>query len=137
MIQEFKEFAAKGNVIDLAVGVIIGAAFGKIVSSLVSDVVMPPIGLVLGNVNFSSLFFDLSGKGYATLVAAREAGAPVIAYGNFINSLIDFIIIAFVIFLMVKQINKLKKAEEKKDEAPEREEVKLLTEIRDTLKKKR
>jgi len=135
IIGEFKEFASKGSVIDLAVGVIIGAAFGKIVSSLVNDVIMPPIGLLLGNVNFSNLFIDLSGKGYATLAEAQAASAPLIKYGSFINTLIEFIIIAFVIFMMVKQINKIKKTPP--PATPQvKEEVKLLTEIRDELKKK-
>jgi len=135
IIGEFKDFAAKGSVIDLAVGVIIGAAFGKIVSSLVNDVVMPPIGLLLGNVDFSNLFIDLSGKAYATLAEANAAGAPLIKYGAFLNTLIEFIIIAFVIFLMVKQINKIKKTP--LPATPQaKEEVKLLTEIRDELRKK-
>ncbi|VVB52523.1 Large-conductance mechanosensitive channel [uncultured archaeon] len=139
IVQEFKDFAVKGNVVDMAVGIIIGAAFGKIVSSLVNDMVMPPIGLILGNVDFSNLFLDLSGKGFKTLAEAKTAGAPVIAYGSFINAIIDFTIMAFVIFIMVKQINKLKKHEEAKQAAAPPEptaEVKLLTEIRDELKKK-
>lgn len=136
ILQEFKDFAAHGSVIDLAIGVIIGAAFGKIVSSLVNDMIMPPIGLLFGKVDFSNMFFDLSGKGYLTLAEATAAGAPVIKFGVFLNTLIEFIIIAFVIFLMVKQINKLKKSEEKKAEAPAKEEVVLLTEIRNLLKKK-
>lgn len=115
MFKEFKEFAVKGNVIDLAVGVIVGSAFGKIVSSLVSDVIMPPLGLLLGKVDFGSLYINLSGKAYATLAAAKAAGAPTINYGSFLNNLIDFIIVAFVIFLMVKQINKLKKQPAQKD----------------------
>jgi large conductance mechanosensitive channel len=137
IMQEFKEFAMKGNVIDMAIGIIIGAGFGKIVTSLVNDVIMPPIGLMLGNVDFTSLFVDLSGRGYKTLADAKAAGAPVIAYGSFINTIIDFVIVAFVIFLMIKQINKLKKKEEKKPEAPPApsREVELLTEIRDQLKK--
>jgi large conductance mechanosensitive channel len=109
IMREFKEFAVKGNVVDLAVGVIIGGAFGKIVTSFVSDVVMPPLGMAMGMVNFSDLFIDLSGKGFATLKAAKDAGAPVISYGLFINTLIDFAIIAFVIFLVIKQINRMKK----------------------------
>ncbi|MFH0862239.1 MAG: large conductance mechanosensitive channel protein MscL [Candidatus Altiarchaeota archaeon] len=136
---EFKTFAMRGSVLDLAIGVIIGAAFGKVVTSLVNDVMMPPIGLVLGNVDFSSLFVNLSGKSYATLAEAKAAGAPVIAYGMFINSIIDFAIVAFVVFLLVKQVNKMtKKAEaEKKAEPPlPRDEVRLLTDIRDELRKK-
>jgi large conductance mechanosensitive channel len=109
MLKEFKEFAVKGNVIDLAVGVIIGGAFGKIVTSFVSDIVMPPIGMAMGKVSFSDLFIDLSGKGFTTLKAAKDAGAPVISYGVFVNTIIDFTIIAFVIFLVIKQINRMKK----------------------------
>lgn len=109
MMQEFKEFAVKGNVVDLAVGVIIGGAFGKIVTSFVSDIVMPPLGMVMGKVNFTDLFINLSDKPYDSLKAAKDAGAPVISYGVFINTMIDFIIIAFVIFLVIKQINRMKK----------------------------
>ena len=109
MLKEFKEFALKGNVLDMAVGIIIGAAFGKIVSSFVSDVIMPPIGLVLGKVDFNELFLNLSDKTVNTLAEAKAAGAPVIKYGVFINTIIDFAIIAFVIFLVVQQINRLKK----------------------------
>src|SRR4249920_1083654 len=109
MLKEFKEFAMKGNVLDMAIGIIIGAAFGKIVSSLVQDVLMPPIGKVMGNLDFSNLFFALNGQTYASLAAAKTAGAPTINYGLFINSVIDFIIVAFVIFLLVKQVNRLKK----------------------------
>ena len=109
MMKEFKEFALKGNVVDLAVGVIIGAAFGKIVTSFVSDVVMPPLGMAMGKVNFSDLFIDLSGQGFTSLKAAKDAGAPIISYGVFINTIIDFTIIAFVIFLVIKQINRMKK----------------------------
>lgn len=107
LIKEFKTFAARGNVLDLAVGVIVGAAFGKIVTSLVNDVIMPPIGLLLGQVDFSGLYVNLSGKAYDTLAAAKAAGAPTINYGLFINALIDFLIVAFVIFLLVRQINKM------------------------------
>jgi large conductance mechanosensitive channel len=107
MIKEFKAFISRGNVLDLAVGVLIGAAFGKITTSLVSDVVMPPIGLILGKVDFSSLFVDLSGKGYPTLAAAKAAGAPTINYGAFINAIIDFLIVAFVVFLLVELAQKL------------------------------
>ena len=108
MLKEFKEFAVKGNVVDMAVGIIIGAAFGKIVTSFVNDIVMPPIGLLLGGADFSKLFIDLSGKHYATLDEATKAGAPVIRYGLFINTVLDFLIVAFVIFLMVKQVNRLR-----------------------------
>lgn len=109
LIKEFKDFAVKGNVVDLAVGIIIGGAFGKIVTSFVNDIVMPPIGMLMGKVNFTDLFINLSGEHFASLKAAKDAGAPVISYGVFINSLIDFIIMAFVIFIVIKQINKLKK----------------------------
>ena len=109
MLKEFREFAIKGSVIDLAIGVIIGTAFGKIISSLVSDVIMPPIGVLLGKVDFSSLYINLSGKNYSGLAAAKAAGAATLNYGAFINTVIDFIIVAFVIFLLVKQINRLKK----------------------------
>ncbi len=112
ILDEFKKFAMRGNVIDMAVGIIIGAAFGKIVSSLVSDIIMPPIGLVLGKVNFSGLFLNLSGTHYATLDEAQKANAPTINYGLFINNVIDFLIVAFVIFLIVKQINYLTKRDE-------------------------
>lgn len=108
MFKEFRDFAARGNVIDLAVGVIIGAAFGKIVTSFVDDVIMPPIGMALGRVDFKDLFVALNGAPYASLEAAKAAGAPVIAYGNFINTIIQFLIVAFVIFMMVRQINRLK-----------------------------
>jgi len=111
MFKEFKEFAMKGSMVDLAVGIVIGAAFGKIITSLVSDVIMPPIGLLLGEVDFSSLFIDLSGKGYATLAEAKAAGAATINYGLFLNTVIDFIIVAFVIFLIIKQINRMKREE--------------------------
>lgn len=109
MLKEFKEFAMRGNVMDMAIGIIIGAAFGKIVSSIVSDVIMPPIGLLLGKVDFSKLYINLSGQHYDTLKQAQEAGAATINYGIFLNTLIDFLIVAFVIFLLVKQINRLKR----------------------------
>jgi len=109
MLKEFRDFAMRGNVIDLAVGIIIGAAFTQIVNSLVNDVVMPPIGLLLGGVDFSDIFINLSGQDYPSLAAAKEAGAPVIAIGQFINYIIHFLIIAFVIFLVVKQINRLQR----------------------------
>jgi len=109
MWKEFKEFVMRGNVMDMAVGIIIGAAFGKIVTSFVSDVIMPPIGLILGKVDFSSLFLNLSSTHYESLAAAKAAGAPTINYGVFLNAVIDFLIVAFVIFLLVKQVNRLKK----------------------------
>ena len=111
MMKEFREFAARGNVIDLAVGVIIGAAFGKIVTSLVEDVVMPPIGLALGGVDFTNKFIALNGAHYDTLAQAKAAAAPTINYGNFVNTIVQFLIIAFVVFLMVRQINRLKTPE--------------------------
>jgi large conductance mechanosensitive channel len=118
MLKEFKEFAMRGNVMDLAVGVIIGAAFGKIVTSFVNDVIMPPIGLLIGNVDFTNLFIDLSGKGYASLAEAQAAGAPTVNYGMFLNNIIDFIIVAFVIFLVIKQMNRLKRQEPATPAAP-------------------
>lgn len=111
MLKEFKEFALKGNVIDLAVGIIIGAAFNKVVQSLVNDIIMPPIGLLVGKVDFTSLFVNISGKSYETLAEAKKAGAATINYGLFINTLVDFTIMAFVVFLMVKQINRLRREE--------------------------
>lgn len=137
MLGEFKKFAMRGNVIDLAVGIIIGAAFGKIVSSLVNDMLMPAIGLLLGKVDFTNLFFVLQplGESYETLDLARDAGAVVIAYGVFVNVLIEFIIIAFAVFLLVRAINKLQKKEEEAPKAPPAppEDVVLLREIRDAL----
>jgi large conductance mechanosensitive channel len=109
MLKEFKEFAMRGNVLDMAVGIIIGASFGRIITSLVNDVMMPPIGLILGKVDFSSLFINLSGMPFASLADARKAGASVIAYGAFLNTILDFVIVAFVIFLLIKQVNRLKK----------------------------
>ncbi len=109
MLKEFKEFIARGNVVDLAVGVIIGAAFGKIVTSLVTDIVMPPIGMALGKIDFSNLFINLSGTPYKTLAEAKAAGAATINYGLFVNTLLDFLIVAFVIFLAVKWINKIQR----------------------------
>ncbi len=110
MWKEFREFVMRGNVMDMAVGIIVGATFGKIVTSLVNDVVMPPIGLILGHVDFSGLFIDLSGKHYDSLAAAKAVGAPTVNYGIFLNAVIDFLIVAFVIFMLVKQVNRLKKA---------------------------
>ena len=137
MLKEFKEFAMKGNVLDMAIGVIMGAAFGKIVSSLVSDVLMPPIGLLLGGVDFSSLFLNLTGTAQPSLTAAKAAGAPTINYGVFLQATFDFIIIAFVIFLLVKQMNRFKKEAPQAPPAPPAgptNEEKLLMEIRDALK---
>ena len=112
MFKEFKEFAVKGNVLDMAIGIIIGAAFGKIVTSLVNDVVMPPIGLILGRVDFNDLFVSLDGKAYASLALAKAAGAPTINYGMFINNILDFAIVAFVMFLIVRQYNRMRPAAE-------------------------
>lgn len=111
MLKEFREFAMRGNVLDMAIGVIIGGAFGKIVSSLVSDVLMPPIGLLMGKVDFSSLFLNLSGTPQPSLAAAKAAGTPTVNYGVFLQTVFDFIIIAFVIFMLVKQVNRLKTPE--------------------------
>lgn len=137
LMQEFKEFAAKGNALDMAVGIIIGAAFGKIVSSLVNDVIMPPIGKLLGNVDFSNLFINLNSAAYQTLAEAQKAGAPTLNYGSFIQTVLDFLIVAGAVFMMVKGINAMKKKEESKPEEPSkpREEVVLLQEIRDALRK--
>jgi len=139
IIREFKQFAIKGNAIDLAIGIIIGVAFGKVVSSIVNDIIMPPISILLGKVDFSGMFLDLSGKGYATLAEARAAGTPVLAFGAFINTIIEFVIIAFVIFLIVKQMNKMKRKEEEKPSVPAKptKEEEILSEIRDILKKKK
>ncbi len=140
MLKEFKEFAIKGNVVDMAVGIIIGAAFGTIVQSLVNDVIMPPIGLALGNVDFSNLFVVLK-EGvppgpYAALADAQTAGAVTINYGLFINTVISFVIVAFAVFILVKNINRLKREQEEAPPAPPEpsNEEKLLTEIRDILK---
>ncbi len=137
MLKEFKEFAMRGNVLDMAIGVIIGGAFGKIVSSLVSDVLMPPLGLLMGKVDFSSLFIDLSRTSPPSLTAAKAAGAPTLNYGVFLQSVFDFLIIAFVIFMLVKQVNRFKnQAPPPPSPAPPEptNEEKLLTEIRDLLK---
>jgi large conductance mechanosensitive channel len=136
MLKEFKEFAMRGNVVDMAVGIIIGAAFGKIVTSLVNDVVMPPIGLLMGNVDFSQLFINLSGTEYASLAEAQAAGAATINYGLFINTLLVFVILAFAIFMVIRGMNRLKRKQEQAPaEAPAVPvEVKLLTEIRDAIK---
>lgn len=142
MLKEFKEFAMRGNVVDMAVGIIIGAAFGTIVQSLVKDVIMPPIGLALGNVDFSNLFTVLK-KGvppgpYAALIEAQEAGAVTINYGAFINTIISFLIIAFAVFLLIKSINSMKRKKEEAPAAPPEpsKEETLLTEIRDLLKQR-
>jgi large conductance mechanosensitive channel len=134
---EFKEFALKGNVVDLAVGVIIGAAFGKIVDSAVSDLIMPLIGMALGQIDFSNLFIalrEIPAGVPATLDAVRKAGVPVFAWGQFLTISLNFVILAFVVFIMVKQVNRLRRAEEPPP-APTAEDVLLLREIRDSLKK--
>jgi large conductance mechanosensitive channel len=112
MLKEFKEFAMRGNVLDMAIGIIIGAAFGKIITSLVGDVLMPPIGLLLGKLDFSNLFINLSGQHFASLTDAKTAGVATINYGIFFNTIIDFVIVAFVIFLLIRQVNKLKRQPE-------------------------
>lgn len=139
MLNEFKSFIAKGNVIDLAVGIIIGAAFTAIVNSLVSDLINPIIGLITGGIDFSNLFIDLSGTAPASLKAAKDAGAPVFAYGSFITAVINFLIIAWVVFLLVKAVNRLKDTVAKKEAAAPAptgpSELDVLLEIRDALKK--
>ncbi len=138
MLQEFKDFAMRGNVVDMAVGIVIGGAFGKIVSSFVNDIIMPPIGKLMGGVDFSRLFINLGEGNFTSLAAAEEAGAPVVKYGLFINNVLDFLIVALAIFLVVRTMNKLKKQEEEVAEEPTEpsEDVKLLTEIRDALRAK-
>lgn len=118
MWREFKEFAMRGNVLDMAIGIIIGAAFGKIISSFVNDILMPPIGLLLGGVDFSDLFINLSGKPYASLAEAKAAGAATINYGVFLNTVLDFVIVAFVVFLLVRQVNRLRRQPEPAPAAP-------------------
>lgn len=135
---EFKDFISKGNVMDLAVGVIIGAAFGKIVDSLVGDIIMPIIGKITGGVDFSNMFValaDIPAGNVGTYAALKTAGVPMLAYGNFITILINFIILAFIIFMMVKQVNKMKKAEPAPAPAATPEDIVLLRQIRDSLKK--
>jgi len=134
MIDEFKEFALKGNVVDLAVGVIIGAAFGKIVDSLVADIIMPLVGMVVGGLDFSNYFIPLAGQAATTLAEAKKAGA-VFAYGSFITVALNFVILAFIIFLMVRQMNRFRRAAPPAPPAPTPEEVVLLREIRDSLQR--
>jgi large conductance mechanosensitive channel len=145
IIKEFKEFAMRGNVVDLAIGVIIGAAFGKVVTSMVNDIIMPPIGKMMGGVDFKDLFFNLdpskttkAGGVVKSLTDAKDAGAPVIAYGSFINTVLDFLIVAFCIFLIVKAMNHLKKKPAPAAPAPPEptKEEKLLAEIRDAIRAK-
>ena len=141
MLNEFKEFAMKGNVVDMAVGIVIGAAFGTIVSSLVNDVIMPPVGILLGNVDFANLFYVVregtTPGPYETVAAAVEAGAVTINWGVFINTIISFIIVAFAVFFVIKGINNMRRQEEEAPEVPPEPsaEEKLLTEIRDLLKR--
>jgi len=132
-LKEFQEFISRGNVVDLAIGVIMGAAFGKIVTGLVHDIIMPPIGLILSGINFSDLYLPLNGKHYATLAEAQKDGAPIISYGSFINTIIEFLIISACVFALVKAINTLRRTEAATPAAPTKSEE-LLTEIRDLLK---
>lgn len=139
MLKEFKEFIARGNVVDMAVGIIMGAAFTTIVQSLVSDVIMPPIGMMTGGLDFSSYYLDLSMGNYATLADAEKAGAPLVKYGKFINAVIHFLIVAAAVFFLVRSINKLRRKQEAAEAAapaaPPRQET-LLEEIRDALVKR-
>jgi large conductance mechanosensitive channel len=139
MLNEFKKFVMRGNVMDMAVGIIIGAAFGKIVASFVGDVLMPPLGLLLGKVDFTQLYVALDGETYASMAAAQEAGAPLLTYGAFLQTVVDFVIVAFAIFLLIRALNNMKKKEEAKPvapPAPPKQEV-LLQEIRDLLAQQR
>lgn len=136
MLKEFKDFAMRGNVVDMAVGIIIGASFGTIVKSLVDDIIMPPIGMAIGGIDFSNLFINLSGGEFESLADAQAAGAATINYGIFMNNVLSFVIVAFAVFLLIKGINNMKKKEEEKPAEPAKpsDEVVLLTEIRDALK---
>ncbi len=134
MLKEFKEFAMRGSVVDLAIGVIIGAAFGKIVASLTNDIILPVVGLLLGKVDFSNLFINLGRGNFATLKDATDAGAPVLKYGAFTNTVLDFVILAFIIFMMVRAINKMKKQAPPAPPPGPSKDQQLLTEIRDLLK---
>jgi large conductance mechanosensitive channel len=135
MLKEFKEFALRGNVVDMAVGIIIGAAFSTIVKSLVDDIIMPPIGVVTGGVDFSNMFVALNGEHYDSLAQARQAGAPTINFGVFINNVISFAIVAFVLFMVIKGMNQLRRKQEEApaSEPPPSQEVQLLQQIRDAL----
>ena len=137
MMKEFKEFVMRGNVLDMAIGIIIGGAFGKIVSSFVDDILMPPVGLLLGKVDFANLFINLSDKPLTSVAEAKAAGVPIIKYGLFFNTVLDFLIIAFAIFLVVKQVNLMRRQEQAAPPPPPEptKEEKLLTEIRDLLKR--
>jgi len=138
MLKEFRDFAMRGNVLDLAIGVIIGAAFGKIVASFVEDILLPPLGLLLGKVDFSTLFLNLSATVYTTLADAKKAGAPTLNYGLFLNNVVNFLIVAFAIFLLIQQINRFQKQEAAPSTPPPppppSDEAVLLAEIRDLLK---
>lgn len=125
MLKEFKEFVMRGNVVDLAIGIVIGGAFGKIVTSFVSDILMPPIGLLLGKVNFSNLFIDLSGNHFTSLEEAKKAGAATINYGLFFNTILDFVIVAFAIFLLIRQINRMRRESEPAPAAPDTKECRF------------
>ena len=135
MLKEFKEFALRGNVVDMAVGIIIGAAFSTIVKSLVDDIIMPPIGVLTGGMDFSNMFLPLNGEHYDSLAQARQAGAPTVNFGVFINNVISFTIVAFVLFMVIKGMNQLrrKQEEEPASEPPPSQEVQLLQQIRDAL----
>jgi large conductance mechanosensitive channel len=133
MLQEFKEFALRGNVVDMAVGIIIGAAFSTIVRSLVDDIVMPPMGVFTGGVDFSNMFIALNGGDYASLAQARQAGAATVNFGLFINNVISFLIVAFVLFMVVKAMNRLRRKQEEEPQTEPSREVQLLEEIRDAL----
>ena len=137
-LNEFKEFALRGNVVDMAVGIVIGAAFSTIVKSLVDDIIMPPIGVITGGVDFSNIFIALNGQDYASLAAARQAGAPTINIGVFINNCISFLIVAFVLFMAIKAMNRLRRKQEEapQTEPPPSREVQLLEDIRDALVKR-
>jgi len=138
MLNEFKEFALRGNVVDMAVGIVIGAAFSTIVKSLVDDIIMPPIGVITGGVDFSNIFIALNGQDYPSLAAARQAGAPTINIGVFINNCISFLIVAFALFMAVKAMNRLRRKQEEapQTEPPPSREVQLLEDIRDALVKR-
>ncbi|MDX1974706.1 MAG: large conductance mechanosensitive channel protein MscL [Rickettsiales bacterium] len=135
MLKEFKQFISRGNVVDLAVGIIMGAAFTGIVNSLVGDIIMPPVGKLAGGLDFSNYFINLSDGSYATLKAAKEAGAATINYGIFLNQVLNFLIVSFAVFVLVKQVNRFRRQEDAKPVVPARSEV-LLEEIRDLLKQK-
>jgi large conductance mechanosensitive channel len=141
LMQEFKKFAAQGNVLDMAVGIIIGGAFGKIIGSLVEDILMPPVGLLLGQVDFTSLFINLSSTAYESIAKAKEAGAPTLNVGLFLNTIVNFVIVAFAIFMLVRQFNRMKAAPEPAPTEPPplpppTKDQELLTEIRDLLKRR-